>query len=728
MKNTATCLGLVLLGLLCPRANAAPEGAPQLVEALMERHGYLFKGADRAALDKAHRLFRQADAIDHPQWRQPAPPLPDGKTTDDLRQEAWAMAGDVLARADSAIEVDLRGDVPKVTPGGPVSLPGSEGALLYRVVRGDAGVRCVHVELSMIMREMAQPISIATLPGGITYALVSLRDLPMGRTHHRVTFGGEGSTPVTLPVAWQTPRPGRLALTVLSDDTGEPAPAMVQLRWETDGRVYPPSNAVDLATRFEGQGNASSRRSALLPGELRGDYYCVPGPFDMMLQPGEWRITVRRGLEHVPVVETVMVPEGGLVTRTCRPRRWVNMVARGWYSGDDHVHFRMMNDLDAEILMAWVRAEDIHVANVVRMGDISRTYFEQRGWGPAYRVLRGAYALSPGQECPRTHNELGHTLAMNTTGMVRDTERYYLYDEHFDQVHAQGGLAGYAHVNANLFHVERDMTMNIPRGKVDFVEIFQFGSLGLQWYYDFLNMGFKVTACCGSDVPWAGTVGEERVYAYVGTGPFKVDDWFAALRRGNTFVTNGPMIEFTVDGALPGEEILVDGPRTLHVKARAFGNVNRARPVRLDIIVHGEVVHSVTPGDDTEESLEAILELDPGQGYWIAARAEGGDGSRAHTTPVYVIRKGLRFWKYDALEPLFEKRRASLAEIRRIVADAQGADSRGELEANRALKQLSRQGKDLLKRVTQAEAYYVRLEETARQERAIRGEAVGRPG
>ena len=123
--------------------------------------------------------------------------------------------------------------------------------------------------------------------------------------------------------------------------------------------------------------------------------------------------------------------------------------------------------------MAWVQAEDVHLANVVKMGDIYRTYFEQRGFGPDYRVVDGEYVLCPGQECPRTHDQIGHVLAMNITSMVRNTDRYFLYDEVVDAVHAQGGLWGYAHVNSGIFHVHRDMSINVPRQKADFVEILQ---------------------------------------------------------------------------------------------------------------------------------------------------------------------------------------------------------------------------------------------------------------
>ena len=127
----------------------------------------------------------------------------------------------------------------------------------------------------------------------------------------------------------------------------------------------------------------------------------------MTLPPGEWEVTIRRGVEHIPIYQTISVASGQVNEFTFQPRRWVDMRQLGWYSGDDHVHCQLLGDGDAGRLMAWVQAEDIHLANVVKMGDLYRTWFEQRGWGPENRVIDGDYVLSPGQECPRTHNRLG---------------------------------------------------------------------------------------------------------------------------------------------------------------------------------------------------------------------------------------------------------------------------------------------------------------------------------
>jgi hypothetical protein len=267
--------------------------------------------------------------------------------------------------------------------------------------------------------------------------------------------------------------------------------------------------------------------------------------------------------------------------------------------------------------------------------------------------------------------------------------------------------------------------MNVPRQKVDFAEILQFNQLGTDLYYDFLNLGCKLTASCGSDVPWGGTIGEVRVYAYLEKRPFSADAWFEAFRRGRTFTTSGPMLEFRVDNALPGDELRLNADRKLRIRARAWGDPKRMAPVKLEIVRHGEVIRSAESQDPKRPEAKLDFMVDAGHGCWIAARARAGDGTSAHTTPVYVVRDGLRFWKFDGLEELFAKRLASLAEIEQIVAEAQKLNAEGKLERDRERdrnrKQLARQGDLLLERVTQARKLYEDLKRVANAEQGQRG-------
>jgi hypothetical protein len=352
------------------------------------------------------------------------------------------------------------------------------------------------------------------------------------------------------------------------------------------------------------------------------------------------------------------------------------------------------------------------------MGDIYRTFFEQRGFGPSYWVVDGEFALAPGQECPRTHEQIGHTLAMNITSLVRNPDRYFLYDEVFDAVHAQGGLSGYAHGTSGMFSVHRDMSLNVPRQKADFIEILQFNELGTDLYYDFLNLGCKLTASAGSDVPWGGTIGEVRAYAYLGRRRFSADEWFKAFGRGRTFTTSGPMLEFTVDELLPGDELKLHGERQLRVRAKAWGAPKRMAPLKLEIVKHGDVIRSAESADPAHPEVKLDFNVPSGHGCWIAARVRAGDGTSAHTTPVYIVREGFRFWKLDGLDELFTKRQASLTEIEQLVEDARHPKKEANYQDLLDQQQLVKQGNELLERVVQARKLYETLRETAQRERA----------
>ena len=79
------------------------------------------------------------------------------------------------------------------------------------------------------------------------------------------------------------------------------------------------------------------------------------GPFQAALPPGHYTVTLERGKEYRPLVRKLVV-EREPVTLELPLERWVNMAARGWYSGDTHVH-RSLAELPNVML-----AEDLNVA------------------------------------------------------------------------------------------------------------------------------------------------------------------------------------------------------------------------------------------------------------------------------------------------------------------------------------------------------------------------------
>jgi len=694
-------------------------GASTLSGTLAQFHGYLFSAENRAALDAVNRQLRELERSMN------AGETEEAKSSAATERAAQATALlELLEKVDEVRDLVLPDAPQPLEKMGPAELPGDSGALLFRINPSAGSPQCVVAELDFTGgRHYVQAAGID--PERTNYVLVSLRNVPARTVSIRVDFTTLADRHFEMPIDLATPKQGRLKLTVLSDDTGKPTPAMVRLMWKSNGSEYKPRNALDFTSEFDSQsGRSTGLRNANLHGPLAGNYWCVPGPTDMALPPGDWEVVIRRGTEHIPVIDTFTVLAGDNVERTYRPKRWVDMRKSGWYSGDDHIHFQILSDFDARQLMTWLQAEDVHLGNVLKMGDMYRTWFEQRGFGPDYRVQDGDYILVPGQECPRTHNELGHTIALNITDMVRDTSRYYQYDWRFEQVADQGGLSGFAHVNSGIFHVHRGMTLIAPKGLIDFVELLQFANLGTELYYDFLNLGFKLTASAGSDVPWGGTIGEVRAYAYTGKGKFNADAWFEALERGRTFVTNGPMVHLRVDGAYPGDEVHVKEGEKVRVRARTWGAEGFTTPVKLEIIQHGEVIHVAEAGPDGAAELVLDVEVDPGGGCWLAARVEATEGYRAHTTPVYVVQEGLRFWKYDAVEELLGKRAASLDEIDGIVTAALSEQDQSSIGTDKWIDELALQAEALRTRVAEARATYEGLRKTHLEEANIRARTV----
>ncbi len=514
---------------------------------------------------------------------------------------------------------------------------------------------------------------------------------------------------------------GTLQVEILDDATKQTTPAMVCItfladrKWRTppDGRTVPPFTTnqdfyeglyawkpgdVGPVRVTNGDYPGNDPRSYVYAGKSAYPFwqepatYFVSKPFSITLPVGKWRLAVARGIEFAPVFEEFEIAANETRARKILLRRWVDMPKLGWYSGDDHIHMVRLTPAHNEFLMTWARAEDVHVSNILRMGDQHDTFFEQVGFGKDSRYQQEDYVLASGQEDPRTEiHEEGHAIALNIKEPVRHPDRYHLYGAVFDEVHAQGGLAGYAHIAwaQTLYRASReatyaswDATINVVRNKVDFLEILQFRLLGLEDYYDFLNLGFKLTASAGSDVPWGNTIGEVRTYVYTGH-EFSADAWFAAMKAGRAFVTNGPMLTLTVNGAMPGDELKVAANARLRVRARAWAPATIGSPKTLEIISHGQVIRTLESHSSDQAELKLDFSLQAEVGQWIAARVTSHNGALAHTTPVYIMVAGKTFRNQKELPQLVEKRINVLDYIVSRLADPKYISTygKGEVEA-----------------------------------------------
>jgi hypothetical protein len=122
------------------------------------------------------------------------------------------------------------------------------------------------------------------------------------------------------------------------------------------------------------------------------------------------------------------------------------------------------------------------------------------------------------------------------------------------------------------------------------------------------------------------------------------DRFLAGLKQGRTFVTNGPLLTFSVGGHEPGDEVRLAAPGRVAARITLRSNV----PVdHLEIIGNGKVVASIPlRGDRT--SADTTVSVPVPRSGWLVLRAYG-DGPRepvldlypfASTSPVYVTVAG----------------------------------------------------------------------------------------
>ncbi len=76
-------------------------------------------------------------------------------------------------------------------------------------------------------------------------------------------------------------------------------------------------------------------------------YFYADGSFDVELPSGRARMEISGGIETIP--QAVAVEAGTTNNVTVEVSRWIDLAARGWYSGDSHVHLHTGGPLDVTV-------------------------------------------------------------------------------------------------------------------------------------------------------------------------------------------------------------------------------------------------------------------------------------------------------------------------------------------------------------------------------------------
>src|SRR5262245_63879929 len=85
-------------------------------------------------------------------------------------------------------------------------------------------------------------------------------------------------------------------------------------------------------------------------------------------------------------------------------------------------------------------------------------------------------------------------------------------------------------------------------------------------------------------------VGFDRVYTWLPAWPATFQAWLEGLKRGRTFVTNGPLLHFTLGGKMAGSEIRLEAAKEVPFTAW----LRSSAPVdRLELVCNGKVAKAL---------------------------------------------------------------------------------------------------------------------------------------
>jgi hypothetical protein len=377
------------------------------------------------------------------------------------------------------------------------------------------------------------------------------------------------------------------------------------------------------------------------------------GNSSISLPPGDYQLRARKGPEYHPQERQIHVNEGEAIALTVKMTRWINMPEQGWYSADGHLHItRPLRELNP-FLSKWMQGEDIHVANLLQWGLVNRFHnARQYAFGDDGLYREGDYILATGQENPRTHFR-GHAIIYGGKTPINFPEAYLIYQLFFEEAERQGALKGYAHFGISEGALY-GLPIDLPGRLLNFVEVLQLEHGNYDVWYDILNLGFRMAPTAGTDYPCtSGNLpGRERFYTRV-EGPLTYAGWMEGLRKGRTFVTNGPMLEFRINSKGIGDEVLLEKPGSVTLEGRVRFHPSRDVVAHLEVVVNGVSVKSFPQMANAEE-ISFQVPYDLAETSWVALRATGRKvdeppttfrdfynlTAEAHTAPIYVTIQG----------------------------------------------------------------------------------------
>ena len=403
-------------------------------------------------------------------------------------------------------------------------------------------------------------------------------------------------------------------------------------------------------------------------GRLGEHFFHTDGTFVLEVPEGELVLQAMGGFEYYPVLRRVEVPGGPLDGRDPQP------------AADDRPENRRLvqRQQPCPYELRWKSPQhsgkpDLHGQSRTDGCD-RRTGGQQDNRNLDYQYFTGRlHPLSdhppsplfqpgvpgsllrphlPDQFNPAPDFPLHHRLR-------GDGHRKPLPEQHrYPQTGAQpGALGAYVHpYGGDQDPLEGDLgsakafPVDLALGVVDYHELVSRASWAsyLVWHHA-LNTGFRIAGVGGEDsisgLHRTAIVGQVRTYALLGPR-LTWNGWIEAIRKGHSFVTNGPLVQLFINDQIPGEEVKLQRPGG---RVRVSGSVQSIVPLeRAELVINGRRIQLADLGRFWDPAsgtrFEFTQELPIEESSWITLQAYGSKPTHpiddafplATTNPVWV--------------------------------------------------------------------------------------------
>jgi hypothetical protein len=459
-------------------------------------------------------------------------------------------------------------------------------------------------------------------------------------------YGGSNRIVHIVDRRWKRPT-GVLSVRTV-DGGGQMTGARIHLT-AADGKFYAPEDAY-------------ARVSAAGDRIFHSD-----GEFRVELPVGKTRVTAVKGFEVWPQNAEVDIAANEVTTAQIGLKPMADMSAKGWYSGSTHVHMNyggnLHNTLENLMMMSAAEDQDIVLELVANKDNRILDYQFFAPGGGAHPLSRKDMVLVVGQEYrPPFWGHVfmlgmrDHLISPFTTG-YEGTAVESLYPTNTDMLRkarTQGASVGYVHAYAG----ERDplevglgggkgAIVDAALGTTDAIEWSAAGRAGFFPLYALWNNGLKVTAVGGEDsisnLHMSKLVGSHRTYVFTGGRGLDMHAWLDGMRAGRAIVTNGPLVELSVNSALPGETVTIQsGGGSVDVQAQVRSIVPLEK---VTLFFNGQPVEDIPLSAD-RRTADFHKTVQVAKSGWFHVRAEGSPADRfpldtgypqGFTNPVWVI-------------------------------------------------------------------------------------------